>query len=104
MVGVNTDEQVTAMKGAGRPVFSLQERLEILAELQCVGLLCPFEEPTAHALIEAVRPDVYVKGGDYAPEDIAEHDLVRQLGIDLKVLAHRPGRSSTDTIERLGEA
>ena len=72
--------------------------------MQCVGLLTLFEEPTAHGLIDAVRPDVYVKGGDYAPEAIAEHDLVRDLGIELKVLAHRPGLSSTDTIDRLGES
>jgi D-beta-D-heptose 7-phosphate kinase/D-beta-D-heptose 1-phosphate adenosyltransferase len=103
VVGVNSDAQIAAMKGEGRPVFPLAERLDILAELQCIDLLCVFEEPTAHDLIEAVRPDVYVKGGDYAPEAIAEHDLVRSLGIELKVLVHRPGLSSTDTIERLGE-
>ncbi len=104
VVGVNSDAQVTAMKGEGRPVYPLAERLEILAELQCVGLLTVFEEPTAHTLIEAVAPDVYVKGGDYEPTAIAEHDLVKSLGIEIKVLSHRPGLSSTNTIDRLGES
>lgn len=104
VVGVNVDVQVKAMKGDGRPVYILAERLEILAELQCVDLLIAFEEPTAHALIEAIKPDLYVKGGDYAPETIAEHDLAQSLGIPIKVLAHRPGLSSTGTIDRLGDA
>ena len=76
---------------------------EILAELQCVDYLVSFSEPTAHALLEAVRPDVYVKGGDYAPEEINEYDLVQRLGLQLRVLAHRPGLSSTDVIARLRE-
>jgi D-beta-D-heptose 7-phosphate kinase/D-beta-D-heptose 1-phosphate adenosyltransferase len=101
VVGVNCDEQVRLQKGAGRPVYREAERLEILSELQCIDYLIVFEEPTAHDLINAVRPDVYVKGGDYRPQDINEYDLVRQLGIDLHVLAHRPGLGSRTVIERL---
>ena len=101
VVGVNVDAQVRAMKGEGRPVHGLSDRLEILAELQCVDLLVPFEEPTAHALIESIRPDVYAKGGDYAPGELNEHDLLQQLGIEVRILEHRPGRSSTTVIEAI---
>ena len=60
-----------------------------------------FDEPTAHELISMVRPDVYVKGGDYRVEEINEHDLLRTLKIDVRVLAHRPGLGSRTVIERL---
>ena len=58
-------------------------------------------EPTAHELISAVMPDVYVKGGDYRPEEINEHALVKQLGIECRVLAHRPGLGSSDVVDHL---
>ena len=103
VVGVNVDAQVQALKGERRPVYALAQRLEILAELQCVDLLIPFEERTADALIERVRPDVFVKGGDYTPETILERETLERVGAELRLLQHRPGLSSTDTIERLGE-
>jgi D-beta-D-heptose 7-phosphate kinase / D-beta-D-heptose 1-phosphate adenosyltransferase len=101
VVAVNDDAGVRRLKGAGRPVYCETERLEILSELQCVDYLTVFAQPTVHELLRAVVPDVYVKGGDYRPEDIAEHDLARELGIDLRVLAHRPGLGSTSVIEKL---
>jgi D-beta-D-heptose 7-phosphate kinase/D-beta-D-heptose 1-phosphate adenosyltransferase len=103
VVGVNCDEQVTLQKGNGRPIYSLEERMEILAELQCVQFVVPFEDPTAHELIQSVRPDMYVKGGDYSPEEIKEFDLLTELGIELRVLSHHPGRSSTNVVAQLKE-
>jgi D-beta-D-heptose 7-phosphate kinase/D-beta-D-heptose 1-phosphate adenosyltransferase len=103
IVGVNCDAQVNAQKGEGRPIYSLQERMDILAELQCVSFVVPFDEPTASGLIQALKPDLYVKGGDYAPEEINEFALLSELGITLRVLSERPGRSSTDVIEQLKE-
>jgi D-beta-D-heptose 7-phosphate kinase / D-beta-D-heptose 1-phosphate adenosyltransferase len=101
VVGVNADEEVKRQKGPGRPIFSEQERLEILAELHCVDYLVLFSEPTAHELMRAVRPHIYVKGGDYRPEQVNEYDLVRELGIDMRLLAHRPGLGSTSIVERI---
>ncbi len=60
-----------------------------------------FEVPTAHELIKAVKPDLYVKGGDYSPQDIAEYALLGELGIEVQVLAERPGLGSTSVIERI---
>ena len=101
VVGVNSDAQVAGLKGADRPIFKEAERLEILGELRCVDYLVVFEEPTAHDLIRAVRPDVYVKGGDYRPEEIVEHDLLVELGITVRVLANRPGLGSSSVIDRI---
>lgn len=103
VVGVNVDEEVAKQKGPDRPVYPLEQRLAILAEFRCIDYLVSFPEPTAHELIKAVMPDVYVKGGDYRPEEINEHDIVTELGIELQVLGHRPGLSSTDVIERMTE-
>ncbi|MEE2907796.1 MAG: PfkB family carbohydrate kinase [Planctomycetota bacterium] len=101
VVGINVDEQVAAMKGEGRPVYSLSDRMAILSELGCVDYVIAFEEPTSHRLIESVMPDLFVKGGDYAPEEINEYELVKQLAIECRVLAHRPGLGSSDIVEHL---
>jgi D-beta-D-heptose 7-phosphate kinase/D-beta-D-heptose 1-phosphate adenosyltransferase len=101
VVGVNVDTQVHAMKGQGRPVYSLDDRMAILSELACVDFVVAFDEPTAHALIDEMRPDLYVKGGDYAPDQVNEYEHVRSLGIECRVLAHRPGLGSTDVVDHL---
>jgi D-beta-D-heptose 7-phosphate kinase/D-beta-D-heptose 1-phosphate adenosyltransferase len=102
VVAVNGDDQVRTLKGPNRPIYPIADRLDILSELQCIDYLTVFEEPTVHHLLEAIRPDVYAKGGDYRPEEINEHALVNELGIELRVLAHRPGLGSTEVIERIG--
>ncbi|MBC8421608.1 bifunctional heptose 7-phosphate kinase/heptose 1-phosphate adenyltransferase [bacterium] len=104
IVGVNCDEQVNAQKGEGRPIYELQERMDILAELQCVSFVVPFDEPTAKELIESIQPDLYVKGGDYKPEEINEHSLLVELGIDCHVLSERPDRSSSEVIAQLKDS
>lgn len=101
VVGVNADAQVRALKGEDRPIFNEVERLEILEELASVDYLVLFEEPTAEELISALLPDVYVKGGDYAPHEIAEHELLASRNIEIRVLALRPGLGSSSIIERI---
>ena len=101
VVGVNADAEVRRQKGEGRPIFNERERLEILGELHCVDFLVVFREPTAHDLLRAVRPHVYVKGGDYRPEQVNEHELVRELGIEMRLLAHRPGLGSSSIVEKI---
>ncbi len=103
VVGINADESVRRLKGPERPIFTQEERLEVLSELQSVDYLVVFSEDTASVLIEGVAPELYVKGGDYAPEQIAEFDLLKQLGIEVTVLSHRPGLGSTAIIDRLRE-
>jgi len=100
IVGVNTDGSVRRLKGAGRPLNPVGDRVEVLAALACVDHVVVFEETHPRRLIEAVRPDVYVKGGDYGPE-LPERELVESLGGRIAIMAHRPGRSTTALVERI---
>lgn len=108
VVAVNDDRQVRAMKGEGRPVYRESERLEILSEFASIDYLIVFGEPTAHRIIEAIRPHIYVKGGDYAPEDVNEYDLLKGMmdagELEFRTIAFRPGLSSTDAIVRMRAA
>ena len=101
VVGINADATVRALKGPERPIFNEAERLEVLAELESIDYLVIFEEATADHLIESVAPSVYVKGGDYRASEIAEFELLTRLGIQIGILAHRPGLGSTAIIDRL---
>jgi len=101
VVAVNSDAEVRNQKGEGRPIYPEADRMLILAEMECVDYVLSFAEPTAHELIRAIRPDVYAKGGDYAPEEINEFALLAEMEIDVQVLAHRPGLGSRHVIEKL---
>lgn len=104
VVGMNSDRQVKALKGTGRPVFSEEERLEILSEFESINYLVVFHERTAEQLIKLVQPDLYVKGGDYEPQEIVEYPLLKELGIEVRVLSHRAGLSTTEVIDRFTKA
>jgi len=72
VVGVNSDESVRSLKGPSRPIVPEAERMELLAGLECVDYVTLFSEPLPNATIEALRPDVHTKGGDYCAEDLPE--------------------------------
>jgi D-beta-D-heptose 7-phosphate kinase/D-beta-D-heptose 1-phosphate adenosyltransferase len=101
IVGVNSDESVRQLKGMGRPVNSLDDRLTVLAALESVNYVIPFSELTPHHLIEIIRPDVFVKGGDYTRETLPEASLVEQLGGVVHILPFVENRSTTRTIEQI---
>lgn len=98
-VGVNSDESARRLKGPGRPITPQEERARILAALECVDYVVIFEEDTAHALIKALRPDVYVKGGDYTLQNLPEAPLVKSYGGEVVILPYREGRSTSQIIE-----
>lgn len=104
IVGVNSDASVRANKGPGRPIFPAAERVEMLAALDCVDAITVFDAATPTDVLAAVRPDVHVKGADYAPpagKPIPEAELVRSWGGRVEFVPLVPGRSSTDTLARL---
>ncbi|NBR64147.1 MAG: hypothetical protein EBT77_07595, partial [Verrucomicrobia bacterium] len=82
VVGLNADSSVRELKGAGRPVNPESDRAEVLAALGCVDVVVVFPEKRATRFLEAARPDLYVKGGDYRPEDLDadEQEAVRKSG------------------------
>ena len=103
IVAVNDDDSVRRLKGASRPINALEDRLLVLAGLAAVDWVVPFSEDTPARLIEAVLPDVLVKGGDYRPEEIVGAREVLQNGGEVRVLAFRDGHSSSRIIDRLGD-
>jgi D-beta-D-heptose 7-phosphate kinase/D-beta-D-heptose 1-phosphate adenosyltransferase len=95
VVGVNTDASVRRLKGAGRPLVPLEDRLFVLAGLGCVDAVTPFDQDTPRDLIAALLPDVLAKGGDYRPEEIVGSREVRDAGGEVLTLPFIPGRSTS---------
>jgi D-beta-D-heptose 7-phosphate kinase/D-beta-D-heptose 1-phosphate adenosyltransferase len=104
MVAVNDDASVARLKGEGRPVTPLADRMAVLAGLAAVDWVVAFSEDTPERLIRAVAPDCLVKGGDYRPEAIAGYDAVTATGGEVVVLPFRAGRSSTQMINAMRQS
>lgn len=102
VVGVNTDASVRRLeKGSDRPVNPLEDRMAILAALGCVSLVVPFDEDTPLELIERIKPDRLVKGGDWAPDRIVGADFVRARGGQVHSIPFRFERSTSDLLRRI---
>ena len=103
VVGLNSDESVTRLKGPGRPLMNEDDRAELLAGLEHVDIVCIFEEDTPLELIKQVRPDVLVKGGDYAEEEVVGRDFVVSAGGRLEIVPLRSGYSTRGLIKQILE-
>jgi D-beta-D-heptose 7-phosphate kinase/D-beta-D-heptose 1-phosphate adenosyltransferase len=101
VVGVNVDETVRAAKGPDRPVHPAAERAELLAALEVVDLVTIFEEPTPAALVEAVQPDVLVKGADWPLDQIVGRETVWARGGRVVRVATEEGHSTTNIIRKI---
>ena len=101
VVGLNSDDSVRRLKGPSRPINGEKERAFVLAALACIDYVVVFEEDTPKELIETVRPDVLVKGGDYALDQIVGADFVTRNGGSVTTLPFVEGFSSTRIIEQL---
>lgn len=98
VVGLNSDSQVTVLKGNGRPYINQSERAEIIASLRFVDAVTVFDEPTVNELIDAIRPDVHAKGTDYTTETVPERERVRAYGGVVAIVGDPKDHSSTDLI------
>ena len=98
IVGLNSDASTRLLKGDKRPIVPQGERAQLVAALQCVDYVIIFEERTAERLLTALKPEVYVKGGDWAIEDLPEAKVIAECGIRVEILPQMPGRSTTDII------
>ncbi len=107
VVAVNGDESVRRLKGDGRPLNPVDERMEVLAALTAVDYVFPFEEDTPAQVIREICPDVLVKGGDWAPEQIVGKESVEAAGGLVVSLPYASGYSTTELIDlilkRLGK-
>lgn len=101
IVAVNDDDSVRRLKGEGRPINTLADRMAVLAGLAAVDWVVPFSEDTPARLIRKILPDTLVKGGDYRPDDIAGAKDILKNGGEVRVLAFREGHSSSKIIDKL---
>lgn len=104
VVGVNSDESIRRYKSPDRPLQPLAERMEMVAAFRCVDVVTSFDEPTCDAILEVVRPNVHAKGPDYTPENLPEWPTLQRLGIRLAAVGDPKNHSSTELIEKIGQA
>lgn len=101
VVGLNTDASVKRLKGETRPIQDETTRAEVLAALLLVDAVVLFDEDTPLELIQALTPDVLVKGGDYVPETIVGYGWVTQHGGKVEIVPLLEGHSTTNAVERM---
>lgn len=101
VLGLNTDASVRRIKGTERPINSEEDRAEVADALKAVDYVVLFDEPTAEQVIGKVRPDIYVKGGDYTLETLPEAKIVQSYGGRVEFIALVAGRSTTNVIEKI---
>ncbi|RYZ45541.1 MAG: D-glycero-beta-D-manno-heptose 1-phosphate adenylyltransferase [Sphingobacteriales bacterium] len=101
VIGLNTDASVKRLKGESRPVQDEESRALIMAAQLYVDAVCLFDEDTPLELIQAIRPDVIVKGGDYTPETVVGNDFVQTYGGSVIIIPTLDGYSTTATIEKM---
>jgi D-beta-D-heptose 7-phosphate kinase/D-beta-D-heptose 1-phosphate adenosyltransferase len=101
VVAVNDDASVTRLKGRGRPVNPLEQRLRVLAGLSAVDWVVAFADDTPEALLELIRPEVLVKGGDYGVDEVVGAELVRSYGGQVRVLSLVEDCSTTAIVEKI---
>ena len=100
IVGVNSDESVRGLKGDGRPVQPLEDRMRILASLISVDYVIGFSESTPEALLSVLQPDVHTKGGDYDVQALPEAKVVQAYGGRIELIQFLDGRSSSGIIRK----
>ena len=103
VVGLNGDRSVMELKGTGRPISTQHDRAEILAALECVDLVTVFPELRATKFLAAVRPAVYVKGGDYTPRTLDDEEgaILKEIEAAIRIIPFEAGYSTSGLIEQI---
>jgi len=101
VVALNSDHSVLMIKGPKRPILGEQARAELVAALECVDLVLIFDEDNPLRVISDLLPDILVKGGDWAEDEIIGADVVRGRGGEVKRIPFVTGFSTTDVIKRI---
>ena len=101
IVGINSDESVRTLKGAGRPAIPAEERAEILASLECVDAVLIFDELTPQKVVAALLPDVLVKGGDWPGDQIVGREEVEAAGGEVVLVVVVLGYSTSEILEKI---
>ncbi len=101
VVGLNSDSSVRSFKEPGRPIAPEGDRAEVMAALEMVGYVVIFGEPTAEALVAELKPEVYVKGGDYRLDTLPEARIVQSYGGEVRLVSYHESRSTTGIIQKI---
>ena len=101
VVGLNSDESVKRLKGDSRPINNQDDRAEMLAALEFVDYIVVFEDDTPYKLINMIKPDILVKGGDYSINEIVGRDIVEANGGRVEIVPFVPGKSTTQIINKI---
>lgn len=101
IVGVNSDNSIRRIKGALRPIVTLENRIALLTELSCVDMVIPFEDDTPQVLIEKIKPDIMVKGKDWEGKTVAGAEFVQSYGGEVRFIDLEQGLSTTHIIEKI---
>lgn len=101
VVGLNSDSSVRKLKGPPRPILPQEDRAAVLVALACVDYVTIFDEPDPAKLIELLKPDVLVKGGDYSKDEIVGAKVVESYGGRVVIVPYLPGASSTAIVEKI---
>jgi len=102
-VGVNSDQSTKILKGPGKPVFPLSERIELLNAVRFVDHLVVFEEKTCETLLRSLKPDVHAKGTDYTVETVPEREIALELGIETYIAGPPKENASRNVIATIIE-
>ena len=103
IVGLNNDASVKSLKGDDRPVNTEMDRAEVLLSLKSVDHVVLFGEKTAENLISEIKPNIYVKGGDYTLETLPEAKIVQSYGGRVEFIPMVAGRSTTNVIKKISK-
>lgn len=101
IVGLNSDSSIKLLKGSSRPINCEADRGEVLAALTAIDYIVVFDELTAEKLVADIKPDIYVKGGDYCEEKLPEAKIVAYNGGRTVILPEVVGRSSSNIIRKI---
>ena len=101
ILGLNTDDSVRKLKGSNRPINSEADRSFVVDGLKAVDYVILFSESTAENLVDEIKPDIYVKGGDYNLENLPEGKIVQSYGGQVKLIPLLEGRSTSNIISRI---
>ena len=104
LLALNSDDSVRRIKGTGRPILSIEERIGVLSGLEAVDYICVFEEDTPHGILRDLLPDILVKGGDYSQDQIVAREIVERAGGRTAVVSTAFKTSTTAIIDRILKA
>lgn len=103
IVCLNSDKSVREIKGPTRPINSEEDRAEVIAALCSVNYVVVFEESTPVNLLDKIKPNIHVKGGDYTEETLPEAEIIKQGGGKVQFIPFLEGRSTTNVINKISQ-